>query len=150
MKLMPARRRLLVSVAVIAVLIAIGALAAPRLMKLRGGPSAATPSSPGPPSGDQVALASAETPSKGARAADPNGNGKKSPVPVNVAAISRGAISSYVTSTANLVPENEVKVLAEAEGRLADLRVEEGDRVARGQVLASLAKDDAEIALRKA
>ena len=150
MKLLPARRYLLVSVAVVVVLIAIGAVAAPRIMKSRGGSNAATPSSAGTPSGDQVVLASTETPSKDARAADPNGNGKKTPVPVNVAAISRGAVSSYITSTANLVPENEVKVLAEAEGRLADLRVEEGDRVARGQVLASLAKDDAEIALRKA
>ncbi len=75
---------------------------------------------------------------------------EKSPIPVSVAAIATGAVSSYISSTANLVPENEVKVLAEAEGRVAELLVEEGYRVARGQVLAQLAKDDAEITLKKA
>ena len=75
---------------------------------------------------------------------------EKSPIPVSVAAIATGAVSSYISSTANLVPENEVKVLAEAEGRVAELMVEEGHRVARGQVLAQLVKDDAEITLKKA
>ncbi|MEK7799061.1 MAG: efflux RND transporter periplasmic adaptor subunit, partial [Acidobacteriota bacterium] len=74
---------------------------------------------------------------------------EKSPIPVSVAAIATGAVSSYISSTANLVPENEVKVLAEAEGRVAELLVEEGHRVARGQVLAQLVKDDAEITLKK-
>jgi RND family efflux transporter MFP subunit len=41
-------------------------------------------------------------------------------------------------------------VLAEAEGRVEDLRVEEGDRVRRGQILAQLVRQDAEIAVRKA
>jgi membrane fusion protein (multidrug efflux system) len=48
------------------------------------------------------------------------------------------------------VPEDQVRVLAEAEGRVATLAVEEGDRVRRGQVLASLVPDEAEIALAKA
>ena len=75
---------------------------------------------------------------------------KKAPVPVSVASLATGTVSSYITSTANLITENEVKVLAEAEGRLAELRVEEGMRVTRGQMLASLAREDAEIALNKA
>ncbi len=75
---------------------------------------------------------------------------KKAPVPVNVATITTGPVSSYISSTANLVSESEVKVLAEAEGRVAVLKVEEGDRVTRGQVLAELVRDDAEIALKKA
>jgi len=75
---------------------------------------------------------------------------EKAPIPVSVAPIATGAVSSYITSTANLVPESEVKVLAEADGRVAELLVEEGSRVARGQVLAQLVKDDAEIMLRKA
>ncbi|HKY32444.1 MAG TPA: efflux RND transporter periplasmic adaptor subunit [Candidatus Polarisedimenticolia bacterium] len=77
-------------------------------------------------------------------------NGTKAPVPVNVAAVVSGSVSSYISTTANLVSENDVKVLAEAEGRVAALNVEEGDRVARGQVLATLVRDDAEIALKKA
>ena len=75
---------------------------------------------------------------------------KSAAVPVSVAVIAKGPVSSYITSTANLVPEKEVKVLAEAEGRVAELHVEEGTRIERGEVLASLAHDDAEIALRKA
>ncbi len=75
---------------------------------------------------------------------------KKTPIPVNVASITRGPVSSYITSTGNLVSENEVQILAESEGRITDLLVEEGDRVTKGQVLAVLVRDDAEIALRKA
>src|SRR5438093_11080249 len=89
------------------------------------------------------------------RAATP-GTGKegdekeKAPVPVSVAAIATGPVSSYISSTANLVAESEVKVLAEAEGRVAELHVEEGSRIGKGQVLAQLVKDDTEIALKKA
>jgi len=71
-------------------------------------------------------------------------------VPVNVAEVALGSVSSYVSATANLVAENEVKVLAEAEGRLAELWVEEGDFVERGQILAVLVRDDEQIAFDKA
>ncbi|PYT10833.1 MAG: hypothetical protein DMF51_17325 [Acidobacteria bacterium] len=56
----------------------------------------------------------------------------------------------YISSTANLVADAEVRVLSEAEGRVAELLVEEGDRVKKGQVLAQLVKNDAEIAVKKA
>ena len=75
---------------------------------------------------------------------------EKTPVPVSVSPIALGAVSSYITTTANLVPENEVKVLAEAEGRVDQVMVEEGDRVGRGQILAQLVKDDADITFKKA
>ncbi len=71
-------------------------------------------------------------------------------VPVSVALVGRAPVSSYISSTANLVAENEVRILAEVEGRVEEHRVEEGDRVARGQVLAMLDRQEAEIALRKA
>jgi membrane fusion protein (multidrug efflux system) len=71
-------------------------------------------------------------------------------IPVSVAEVAKGSVSSYITATANLVAENEVMVLAEAEGRVANLRVEEGDYVQAGQLLASLVKDDQEIAYTKA
>ena len=48
------------------------------------------------------------------------------------------------------MPESEVRILAEWEGRLDRLKVEEGDRVSKGQVLAELARQDGEIALNKA
>ncbi len=71
-------------------------------------------------------------------------------VPVTIAEVGVGDVSTYITATANLVPDNEVKVLAEAEGRVSHLTVEEGDRVQRGQLLAALLRDDAEIAFEKA
>ena len=74
----------------------------------------------------------------------------KAAVPVSVAAIATGPVSAYITSTANLVAENEVKVLAESDGRVAEVLVEEGRRIGKGQILAQLVRDDAEIALKKA
>jgi membrane fusion protein (multidrug efflux system) len=71
------------------------------------------------------------------------------PVPVEVAEVTTGAIASYISATANLVAEDQVKVLAEAEGRVEQLRVEEGDLVSRGQVLAVLVQDEARIAKSK-
>ncbi len=71
-------------------------------------------------------------------------------VPVTIADVGVGDVSTYITATANLVPDNEVEVLAEAEGRVSHLTVEEGDRVQRGQLLAALLRDDAEIAFEKA
>lgn len=72
------------------------------------------------------------------------------PIPVEVFEVASGTIASYISATANLVPEDQVKVLAEAEGRVAALRVDEGDRVRAGQILATLVRDEAEIAFAKA
>src|SRR5262245_30023680 len=63
----------------------------------------------------------------------PGASEGKAAVPVSVASIQEGEVSSYITSTANLVPENDVKVLAESEGKVAEVRVEEGDRVTKGE-----------------
>jgi membrane fusion protein (multidrug efflux system) len=72
------------------------------------------------------------------------------PIPVEATEIELGPVASYITATANLVPEDEVKVLAEAEGRVVRLEVEEGDSVTQGEVLAVIDRDEAEIALNKA
>lgn len=91
-------------------------------------------------------------PTKGA----PSGTGDKAkektkdPIAVAVAAVEAGAISSYITSTANLVAENEVKVVAEAEGRVEGLLVEEGHAVTRGQTLLRIDPAEAELAVGKA
>lgn len=80
-----------------------------------------------------------------------NGNGKeKVPVPVSVTTAAVASISSYISSTANLLAENEVKVLAEADGRVTQLLVDEGTRVAGGQLLAAINPEDARITLNKA
>ena len=83
-------------------------------------------------------------------AAEEGGEKEKAAIPVEVAAVRTGPVSSYISATANLVAENEVKILAEAEGRVATLRVEEGDWVEKGEELATLVRDDSEIALKKA
>lgn len=76
--------------------------------------------------------------------------GEKAPVPVEVRAIERGDVASYIGATANLVAEEDVTVVAETEGRVTVLAVEEGDVVARGHVLAVLDRRDEEIAVTKA
>ena len=75
---------------------------------------------------------------------------EKAPVPVEVTEVATGSVSSYISSSANLVAEFQVNILSEVEGRVARLYVEEGDYVRKGQVLANLVRDDAEIALTKA
>jgi membrane fusion protein, multidrug efflux system len=78
-------------------------------------------------------------------------NGKeKAPVPVSVASIAVAPISSYITATANLVAEKEVKILSEADGRVASLLVEEGTFVRKGASLVQLVRGDAEMAEAKA
>jgi RND family efflux transporter MFP subunit len=133
--------RLVVVLVVLALLIGAGAFVGRRYMTRQAGSGsdAAAAVSTGA-AGGGVALASSGK----------QGEPAKAPVPVSVRSIGVGPVSSYLSSTANLVPENEVKVLAEAEGRVAELHVEEGSRVEAGQVLATLAHDDAEITLKKA
>jgi membrane fusion protein (multidrug efflux system) len=88
-----------------------------------------------------------ETATEGEDAADKD---EKAPVPVEVAAIEPGNVSAYISSTANLVAEFEVKVLAEVEGKVLTLHVEEGDAVRKGQVLATLVPNDGQIRVKKA
>jgi len=95
---------------------------------------------------EKVALASN---SKAGKSAEQDKDGK-APVPVSISAVASGTISSYISSTANLVAEDEVKILAETEGRVDDLRVEEGHRIGRGQVLATIDRSDEEMSLKKA
>jgi membrane fusion protein (multidrug efflux system) len=72
------------------------------------------------------------------------------PVPVRVADVETGSVATYITATANLVPEDQVQVQAESEGRVTQLLVEEGDFVQAGQRLATLLRDEAEIRVAKA
>ena len=101
--------------------------------------------------GGGIFLFQSKNASAAATAKPKNGNGKeKAPVPVNVTPVALAPISSYISSTANLVAENEVKVVAEADGRVERLLVEEGNFVQAGQALATLVRGDAEMAASKA
>ncbi|MEJ2448066.1 MAG: biotin/lipoyl-binding protein, partial [Anaerolineales bacterium] len=88
--------------------------------------------------------------SDAATKADEKDKTEKAPIPVKVAEARRGDIAAYISATANLVAEADVRVLAEAEGLITKLEVEEGRRVAAGEVLAVLDHSAAEIALNKA
>ena len=78
------------------------------------------------------------------------GKEEKAPIPVSLATVVTAPVSSYITATANLVAEQEVKVVSETEGRIAQLLVEEGQFVRKGQPLVNLVRDDAQIAVVKA
>lgn len=136
-------RKLIPSIAVVTVVAAVIALFS--FMNREKSPSAGD--------GGKVAAAGGVT-AAGAASASDKKDGKdekkeKVPVPVNVTEISTGAISSYISATANLVAENEVRIIGEAEGRVTQLLVEEGDVVQKGQTLAVLNRDDAEILIAK-
>ena len=75
---------------------------------------------------------------------------KEDQVPVEIVEVSRQPISSYLTTTANLEAENEASVLAEIEGLILDILVEEGEAVQKGQVLARLEEGDKAIRVEKA
>ncbi len=95
--------------------------------------------------GDQATAAS-----DAAAKTDDSDKTEKAPIPVKVAEATTGDIAAYISTTANLVAEADVRVLAEAEGLITDLKVEEGRKVGAGDVLAVLDHSAAEIALNKA
>ena len=64
-------------------------------------------------------------------------------VPIEVVSLVRGQIESVLRFSTNLEAENEVQVFAEAERRITQLLVEEGDDVAKGQLLLRL-QDEAQ------
>jgi membrane fusion protein (multidrug efflux system) len=124
----PSRRRRLVLRIVLGVAVVAGLVVAG--LKLRSGPGKVEASSPSAAKG------------KG----DQKG---KPPASVAVKPVEVGTISAYTAATANLVAEDEVKVVAEAEGKVVALNVEEGDTVAKGRVLLRIDPADAELAVQK-
>jgi membrane fusion protein (multidrug efflux system) len=88
-------------------------------------------------------------PTAAAKSKETNGK-EKAPIPVTIAAVAAAPISSYISSTANLVADNEVKIVSEADGRVERLMAEEGHFVQQGQPLATLVRGDAEMLRQKA
>ncbi len=62
----------------------------------------------------------------------------KPPVPVEVVKLKRGTIQQTYRTITSLEAENEVSVVARTSGILESIKVEEGDRVVKGQPLAQL------------
>jgi multidrug efflux pump subunit AcrA (membrane-fusion protein) len=79
---------------------------------------------------------------------------RRGEVPVRVVTLKREdmVISVSATATGTLESEAEVNIRAEVPGRILRLLVDEGDRVARGQVVAELdpQEADSQVALARA
>lgn len=87
---------------------------------------------------------------KGKKGKDGKEPAAEQAVPVDVTVLQRGAIESVIRATATLEAENQVGVVAEAARRVTELRVEEGNRVQRGQVLLRLQDAEQRTALKRA
>ncbi len=57
---------------------------------------------------------------------------------VQTARVARQDVTSLVTATGEIRPLNYINIGANAQGRITELLVQEGDRVAKGQILAKL------------
>lgn len=85
-----------------------------------------------------------------AEGAASDGDRKEEAVPVEVVALERGTIESALRFSATLEAERDVRVLAEAQRRVVELKVEEGDAVRAGSLLIRLQDDAQRSALNKA
>ena len=63
---------------------------------------------------------------------------EKAPIPVEVVSVERGDIQQTYRSITTLEAENDAMVVARSTGVLQDIKVEEGDVVKKGQLLAQL------------
>jgi membrane fusion protein, multidrug efflux system len=72
------------------------------------------------------------------------------PAIVDAISVQTGPIATSIDATANLVAERQVTVVAEVEGRLLELAIDEGDVVAAGDLLAVLDGKNAKLAITAA
>lgn len=87
---------------------------------------------------------------KGGNGSPDADNAADTPVPVEAFAATRQPIIANYTGTASLEAEREAQVVAKTSGVLLRLRVEEGDKVAAGQVLAELDPERPKLQLAQA
>jgi len=101
-------------------------------------------------------LANGSSQKSKAEGAKPDGKNKsdpkkeKEPPTVAVAKAESGPISAYIVATANLVAEQEVQIVAEAEGKVVELLVEEGTPVRKGQKVLQIDREASALAVEKA
>ena len=88
----------------------------------------------------------------GRSAGAPAASAEKGPPPRNVRVVeaTRGALPDVVAVTGTLAAEEQVVLGAKVAGRLADIPVDLGSRVAKGQVLARLVPADFQLRVRQA
>ena len=66
------------------------------------------------------------------------GGGESAAVPVEVAAVARETVASYIQTNGTLEAENDVVIVSRTQGPIVELLTEEGRRVAKGQVMARI------------
>lgn len=71
-------------------------------------------------------------------------------IPVEVMDVSRGTISAYYSNTASLEAVEEASVVSKVRGIVQEIRVEEGDQVRAGQVIAKIEDDQYRIEAERA
>ncbi len=76
--------------------------------------------------------------------------GPAGPVPVEVAVLTTGPLENSLRFSANLEAETQVKVLARAPGQVIKLKVEEGDKVKKNEILLRLEDAEQRSALKRA
>jgi HlyD family secretion protein len=83
-------------------------------------------------------------------AACSRGNNTPSNANQRTATLAKGTISASVNATGNINPEGEVRLNFQTTGTIAEVKVKQGDKVKKGQLLATLDLTDAQIALAQA
>ncbi len=74
---------------------------------------------------------------------------EEDPVPVEIGSVEVRNIRSFIGATATLEPEKQANVIAKIAGEVRSIRVEEGDLVSEGQILAILDGKAQEVALEE-
>ena len=82
-------------------------------------------------------------------ATTPKRKGSK-PHPVHVVNVQRGTIRQQTGATGDILAVARVEVFSKVEGRVHDLRVEQGDTVEQGQVIAQIADDELAVKAERA
>ncbi|MBN1296891.1 efflux RND transporter periplasmic adaptor subunit [bacterium] len=72
------------------------------------------------------------------------------PVPVIVESVLQGTIAAYIETTSNIFAESHVVVYPKASGQIEEVRVQEGDRVIKGDILAVIDDDECQLRVKQA
>lgn len=99
---------------------------------------------PAPGDGPRRGRPGGGPPGEGARGRGPE------PIAVKVEPVQRAPISQLYSTSATLRARRQATVIARTRGVIEELRVEEGDRVSKGQVMAVLENDEQQIAAARA
>lgn len=99
--------------------------------------------------GSATAAEGGEESSKGGKTEEGEEEEEDEIVPVEVVSLGRGNIEQVLELSTNLEAESSVQVFSEAARKVRQLLVEEGDRVAKGQLLLRLQDEEQRSALEK-